>query len=67
MAAEGALDLAWSPDGKTLAFGASYETPDGFAFDVFTVTGDLDGLRNVTNTGVVFGAEWAPPPRRHAG
>jgi Tol biopolymer transport system component len=57
-----AIDLAWSPSGKDLAFGASYETPDGFAFDVFAVTEHLDKLRNLTNTGVAFGAEWAPPP-----
>lgn len=33
-----AFDLAWSPNGKDLAFTASYETPDGFAFDVFGVS-----------------------------
>jgi Tol biopolymer transport system component len=57
-----AFDLAWSPTGKDLAFTASYETPDGFAFDVFGVSKHLDMLRNVTNTGVAFGAEWAPTP-----
>jgi Tol biopolymer transport system component len=57
-----AVDLSWSPRGEDLAFGASYETPDGFAFDVFSVSEHLDGLRNLTNTGTAFGAEWAPPP-----
>ncbi|HEX2382436.1 MAG TPA: hypothetical protein VHI95_07365 [Acidimicrobiales bacterium] len=57
-----AFDLAWSPSGKDLAFGASYETPDGFAFDVFGVNQHLGALRNLTNTGVAFGSEWAPAP-----
>jgi len=57
-----AFDLAWSPSGKDLAFGASYETPDGFAFDAFGVNEHLGALRNLTNTGVAFGAEWAPAP-----
>jgi len=57
-----AFDLAWSPSGKDLAFGASYETPDGPAFDVFAVNEHLGALRNLTNTGVAFGAEWAPAP-----
>ena len=57
-----AFDLAWSPSGKDLAFGASSETPDGFAFDVFGVNEHLRALRNLTNTGVAFGAEWAPAP-----
>jgi hypothetical protein len=56
------FDLAWSPSGKDLAFGAAYEAPDGFAFDVFVVDEHLSALRNLTNTGVAFGAEWAPPP-----
>jgi len=55
-----AFDLAWSPSGKDLAFTGSYETPDGFAFDVFGVNEHLGALRNLTNTGVAFGAEWAP-------
>jgi len=57
-----ALDLTWSPSGEDLAFGASYETPDGFAFDVFGVDEDLETLRNLTNTGTAFGPEWAPAP-----
>jgi len=58
-----AFDLAWSPTGKELAFTASYQTPDGFAFDVFGVSKHLDTLRNLTKTGVAFGAEWAPTPK----
>ena len=57
-----AIDLAWSPNGKDLAFGAFYETPDGFGADVFGVDKDLDTLRNLTNTGTAVGPEWAPPP-----
>ena len=57
-----AIDLAWSPNGKDIAFGAFYETPDGFGADVFGVDKDLDTLRNLTNTGTAFGPEWAPPP-----
>ena len=57
-----AFDLAWSPSGKDLAFDDSYQTPGGFAVDVFGVNERLDGLRNLTNTGIAFGPEWAPPP-----
>jgi Tol biopolymer transport system component len=57
-----AFDLAWSPNGENLAFTASHDTPDGFAFDVFGVSKHLDTLRNLTNTGVAFGAEWAETP-----
>jgi Tol biopolymer transport system component len=62
-----AIDLAWSPNGKDIAFGAFYETPDGFGADVFGVDEDLDTLRNLTNRGTAFGAEWAPPSTARRG
>lgn len=57
-----AIDVAWSPSGKDLAFAAAYEGLDGFAVDVFTVNEHLGALRKLTNTGFTFGPEWAPPP-----
>jgi len=45
-------------------FGAGYQTADGPAFDVFSVDEHVNRLQNLTNTGVAFGGEWAPPPAR---